>query len=79
MTIELWAKMIDRGHCRIGTVEVPDNCGYIYRMPVRPDISLKSSFAEVTPSQPIFAERIFEWTPAFLDERLGSAKRYLER
>lgn len=48
MNIKLYAKKVNGGHTCIGDVEVPNNFGYVYKMPVKNTLSVIASPVEVT-------------------------------
>jgi hypothetical protein len=78
MKIELWAKKIDKGHVKIGEVDVSENLGYEYRLPVKEQLSVAMQNTEITSTQPMGSCRTFRYTPSPDQRALNTTRRYLE-
>lgn len=79
MKIELWAKKVDRGHVKIGEVDVPDNFGYTYRIPVKNEISVMSPNSIITGDIPVNSARCFVYQYSHLDKIINQNRRYIEQ
>ncbi len=80
MKIELWAKKLDKGHVLIGEVNVPENIGYTYKIPIKPHLELSTtpSSCETAMSYPIGNYRTFVLQQSYLDKIFKHKRRYLE-
>lgn len=80
MKIELWAKRTNgKGHVFLNEVDVPDNFGEVYKIPVRQPISvILRGDNSVVASSP-FVAREFVRQRSFLDYfTQGGKPKYLE-
>lgn len=79
MEIDLYAKKIGKGHVKIGSVNVPDNFGYEYRMPVRSEVvAFQNLDPLMTPSAAVSNYRVFRYKPSTLTHLLKTKRMYLE-
>ena len=78
MKIELWTKKIDKGHVKIGEVDVPSDFGYEYKMPVKMPVSVAFKENLTTDTSVISNYRSFYYTPS-TERVFGIIRRYLEK
>lgn len=80
MRIELWAKKLDKGHTKIGEVDVSDSFGYEYKLPVKMPVSVQAiENLGITSTSPMSNYRTFIYSPAVDNRAFNLPRRYLEQ